>query len=93
MSTIKIYRSMSGYKLNIQKSDTMSLGDPVQSTVKKEVWLEMGPRENQIPQHYYPQEHGTFIKLNGGDLQSQIKDMTWWKIRPLTLAGKIDVIR
>ncbi len=94
MNNIKEYSIVSGYKLNMQKCEAISLGHPISTILKNEYpwkWdrekvkylgIEISKNLDQLYKHNYDQ------------LEIKIKqDLNRWSLLPLSLFGRIDAIR
>lgn len=86
MRTISIYSSISGYKLNIQKSEAMTLGDQVPLSVKQKFNWKWDQERITYLGIIIVKELELLFKLNLGNLELRLKeDMVRWKMIPLTL--------
>lgn len=64
MSAINMYSRMSGYKLNIQKSEAMILGDSVSPTVKNKFNWKWDPETIKYLGIVIPKNLDRLFKLN-----------------------------
>lgn len=94
MNNIKEYSTISGYKLNKQKCESISLGDPISIELKKKYPWKWDQAKIKYLGIEISKNMDQLYKLNYEKLETKIKqDLNRWSIVPLSLFGRIDTIR
>lgn len=94
MQEIGQYSSLSGYKLNLSKTEAMEVGSKLSCTFKKQYEFKWELTKVKYLGVNIPNNLENLYACNYGKLENTIKnDLSRWKLIPFTLLEKISIIK
>ena len=88
------YGILSGYKLNLNKTEAMEIGTQLEGDFKKQFDFKWDQNKVRYLGVIIPNNLDLIYHCNFGNLENSVKqDLNRWKILPLTLLEKINTIK